>query len=345
MSNFKKITISILVLVFITVLMDVNRKPAKDLAIERELAQEEKSTKNPLAIETMRERSYPGSDLVIEETLSNGSNYRRYIASYLSDGLKIYGLLTVPFEGPPESGWPVIIFNHGYIPPEQYQTTERYVAYLDAFARKGYLVFKPDYRGHGNSEGQPEGAYYSPAYTVDVLNAVASLRRFKDVNPEKIGMWGHSLGGNLTLRAMVVSNQIKVGVIWAGVVGTYEELINKWHHKIPWQPSVRESANHVGSIRQNLVNQHGTPEDNPSFWHSIDPRYYLADLSGPLLINQGLADQEVPPLFAESLKNDLEKLNKEFAYYTYPGADHNLSSPNFEKAMQRSVDFFDKYLK
>src|SRR3990167_7289537 len=79
-----------------------------------------------------------------------------------------------------------------------------------AVANSGYVVFKPDYRGHGNSEGKPEGAYYSPAYTTDVLNAVASIKKFKDADPARIGMWGHSLGGNIVLRTMVVSKDIKV---------------------------------------------------------------------------------------------------------------------------------------
>ena len=79
--------------------------------------------------------------------------------SYLSDGLRIYGLLTVPIADKPKNGWPVVIFNHGYIPPTQYRTTERYVAYVDRFAGNGYIVFKSDYRGNGLSEGQPEGSY------------------------------------------------------------------------------------------------------------------------------------------------------------------------------------------
>jgi hypothetical protein len=116
-------------------------------------------TLNPLTIQAMRERSYPGSDLHIEQTLTPGANYDRYIASYLSDGLKIYGLLTVPRGDKPATGWPVIIFNHGYIPPTQYRTTERYVDYVDRIARAGYIVFKSDYRGHGNSEGVARGGY------------------------------------------------------------------------------------------------------------------------------------------------------------------------------------------
>ena len=167
----------------------------------------EQINENPLSIEVMRRRSYPGSDLTIEQTLSPGSNYNQYLASYLSDGLKIYGLLTVPKGEKPETGWPVIIFNHGYIQPELYRTTERYIAYVDAFAGNEYIVFKPDYRGHGSSEGQPEGAYYSPAYATDVLNAISTLKRYKDANPEKIGMWGHSMGGNISLRNIVVGSE------------------------------------------------------------------------------------------------------------------------------------------
>ena len=118
---------------------------------------------NSLSIEYMRNQEYPGSDITIEQTLPSGSNYSRYIASYKSDGLKIYALLTIPQGEKPSSGWPVIIFNHGYISPIQYKTTERYLTYTDAFSRNGYIVFKSDYRGHGNSEGKPEYPEYSPA--------------------------------------------------------------------------------------------------------------------------------------------------------------------------------------
>lgn len=138
---------------------------------------------DPLMISEMRQRQYSGSDMTIEETLSPAGSFNQYIASYRSDGLKIYGLLTVPRGNKPQAGWPVIIFNHGYIPPEVYRTTERYVAYVDALARAGYIVFKPDYRSNGSSEGEPEGAYYSPAYAVDVLNALASIKKLPEATP------------------------------------------------------------------------------------------------------------------------------------------------------------------
>ncbi len=67
---------------------------------------------NPLSVEFMRKQQYPGSDIVIEQTLTPGANYNQYIASYKSEGLKIYALLTVPMGQKPKTGWPVIIFNH-----------------------------------------------------------------------------------------------------------------------------------------------------------------------------------------------------------------------------------------
>lgn len=300
---------------------------------------------NPLSIEKMRQKEYPGSDLMIEQTLSSGSNYNRYIASYLSDGLKIYGLLTVPKGDRPKTGWPVIIFNHGYIQPELYRTTERYVAYVDAFAKSGYIVFKSDYRGNGNSEGQPEGTYYSPAYATDVLNAISTLKRYKDVNPEKIGMWGHSMGGNIILRDMVVNlKDIKAAVIWGGVVGSYDDLMNNWQRKVKFQPSPRELSLR-NNYRQNLVDQYGTPQANPTFWQAIDPTYYLSDINTPVQLHTGGNDEEVPIAFSESLYNKLTQLGKTVEYYNYPNGDHNISSPNFELAIKRSIDFFNKYLK
>jgi uncharacterized protein len=289
----------------------------------------------------MRQQQYPGADVVIEKTLEPGSTYSRYIASYLSDGFKINGLLTIPKGAKPPAGWPVIIFNHGYIPPAQYRTTERYVAYQDGFARNGYITFKPDYRGHGSSEGEPSGAYGSPDYAVDVLNALASLKRYPDADPDRMGMWGHSMGGSLTLRSMVISPDIRAGVIWAGVVAPYSDLLSRWRRPNRPTPNVPSSARRW---RDDFVATYGSPETNPAFWDSISPNAYLDDVSGPIQIHHGTSDTSVPIEFSETLYRQLEEAKKPVELYTYKGDDHNLSK-SFATAMKRSVEFFDKYVK
>lgn len=301
---------------------------------------------HPLSIEYMRRQEYPGSDIIIEQTLPDSTNYKRYIASYRSEGLKIYALLTVPKGTKPASGWPVIVFNHGYIPPSQYRTTERYVAYVDGFARNGYIVFRSDYRGHGSSEGNPEGAYGSPAYTIDIMNAVASLKKYPDADSQRIGMWGHSMGGSITLRSMVLTKDIKAGVIWAGVVASYPDLISRWRRGNNPQPSPTPSISPTGSRRwrQLLIEQYGSPEQNPTFWNSISANAYLSDISGPVQLHHGTADSSVPWEFSKTLEGQLQTAGKTVEYFQYEGDDHNLGS-QFSAAMRRSVEFFDKYLK
>ena len=302
---------------------------------------------NPLSIEYMRKQEYPGSNIVIEQTLPSGTNYDRYITSYKSDGLKIFALLTVPQGIKPKNGWPVIIFNHGYIPPEQYRTTEKYIAYTDAFSRNGYIVFKSDYRGHGNSEGKPEGAYYSPAYTIDILNAVSSIKKYPGADPQRIGMWGHSMGGTITLRTMVTTPDIKVGVIWAGVVASYEDLANNWRHpdlnSRAFVPSEREQAARRPG-RQSFIDKYGSFEQNPSFWQLISHISFVKDISGPIQLHHGTEDEEVPLLFSQKLDEAMKRARKQTELFTYVGDDHNLAN-NLSIALQRSVDFFDKYLK
>lgn len=309
----------------------------------------EGSAPHPLSIQALREGEYPGSDLAVEEQLEPGSNYTRQIVSYTSEGLKIYALLTIPSGEKPDTGWPVIIFNHGYIPPSEYRTTERYIAYTDAFSRNGYIVLRSDYRGHGNSEGEARGGYGSNDYTIDILNAVGSIKRHPDADENRIGMWGHSMGGHITLRSMVVSKDIKAGVIWAGVVASYPELLYNWRRRgdtSPISPSITPSSlsNRGGSWRNQLIEQFGEPETNPAFWDSISSTAFLNDISGPLQIHHGTADTSVPVAFSEDLQKRMEDTNKESELYIYPGDDHDITA-NFSIAMQRSVSFFDTYLK
>jgi dipeptidyl aminopeptidase/acylaminoacyl peptidase len=279
---------------------------------------------------------------VIEETLVPGANYDRYIASYDSEGLKQYGLLTIPRGQKPENGWPVIIFNHGYIRPSQYRTTERYVAYVDGFARSGYIVFRPDYRGHDRSEGLPTGAYGSPAYVIDVLNAVSSLRRYPDADPERLGMWGHSMGGWITLRAMVTSPEIKAGVIWGGVVGAYEDLLTRWRRGDRPVPTPNPNSTR-GRWRNSLLSAYGSPESNNAFWQGLSANYFLEDLSGPIELHHAVGDESVPVEFSEILHEQGQEAGMPIEIFTYPGDNHNISG-NFGTAMARSVAFFDRWL-
>jgi dipeptidyl aminopeptidase/acylaminoacyl peptidase len=296
---------------------------------------------HPLSIAYLRARNYPGSDIVFEETLPSYDLYNRYLVSYQSEDLTIYAYMTIPKGDVPAAGWPAINFNHGYIPPKEYVSTERYTAYMDRLANSGYIIFRPDYRGHGESEGSSGGAYGNPGYTIDVLNALTSLKKLPVVDKGRIGMWGHSMGGYITLRSMVIAGDIQAGVIWGGVVGTYEDLAFNWRRSTGSLTAIPSTR---GYWRRDLATRYGNPDENPEFWNSISANSYLNDLSGPIQLHHGENDETVPIRFSEQLAEQITLAGGLVEYYAYPGDNHNISN-SFELAMRRSVDFFDQHLK
>ncbi len=310
-----------------------------------------KGYQSPISIEYLRSLNIKGSDLKIEQTLSDGSNYKKYIASYVSEGFKIYGLLTVPKAEMPEGGFSAVIFNHGYIPPTQYVTTEKYVAYVDYLARNGFVVFKIDMRGHGKSEGLATGSYFSNGYTIDVISALKSLQKDTRINPQKIGIWGHSMSGNLILRSMLVNEDIKASVIWAGAVYSYEDFAqygisdNSYMRRPQMTQQVEESVNRERSEEvQNLRERSQQVDFTNEFWKSISLTQNLKYLNAPIQLHHSINDDVVNVGYSRDLKTSMENAGKQVELFEYKGGGHNVDSPYFEQAMQRTVEFFKKNL-
>ncbi len=308
---------------------------------------------SPISIDYLRSLDFEASDITLEEELQKGANYKKYIASYISDSNKVYGLLTIPDEEPPEGGFSAIVFNHGYISPDAYVTTEKYEAYVDSLARKGFVVFKIDFRGHGNSEGVPSGSYFSNAYTVDAINALKSLQRLATVNPEKIGMWGHSMSGNLVLRAMLVSDDVKAGVIWGGAVYSYEDFAkyrisdNSYVPRPRNEDAEEQDADRVRERSDQVQLLRSEPEKidfNDTFWSAVSLTKNIQYLTRPIQLHHAVNDDVVDVGYSRDLKKVLDDANKRAELYEYEGGGHNINSPYFELAMQRTVNFFKEYL-
>ena len=302
-----------------------------------------KTSANPLSIEDLKNVNYPGSDISLEEILTSEETYNRYIVSYYSEGLKLYALLLVPNIQEPERGFPVIVLSHGYIIPDKYTPEGNYAAYFDAFAKDGYIVFKPNYRGHGKSEGFPTSAYFSSDYVIDVLNGIASIKNYPGVDSDRIGIWGHSMGGNISLKVAEISGDVKALSIWSGVVAPIDDIIYNWQGRVLYKPDILDLELRNKGL-SSLLEKNGTPSKNPIFWDKIDPNSYLSDLNVPVQINVGLSDNQVPPDFSKGLYERLKVLNKNVEYFEYSGANHDINQ-SFTVAMKHTLDFFSKYLK
>ena len=294
-----------------------------------------------MTIPYLRERTYESS-LGERRQVSSHASYTAYTTSYLSDGLRVNGLLTIPAGDQPVSGWPAIVFIHGYIPPAQYRTTEKYVAYVDALARNGFVVFKIDLRGHGQSEGEAGGGYYSSDYVIDALNARAALASSGLVNPAAIGLWGHSMAGNVSMRAFAAQPDIPAVVIWGGAGYTYTDLqeyrISDTSYRAPSQNTERARK------RQQLREIHGEFTTESPFWRQVAVTDYLEGLRGAVQLLHAANDDVVSVEYSRNLARLLDATTVPHELYEYSSGGHNIESPAFNSAMQRTVEFFKKYL-
>jgi dipeptidyl aminopeptidase/acylaminoacyl peptidase len=300
-----------------------------------------------ITIEYLQDLEITGSEITFEEELDHSYNYQRYLVSYISEGNKIYGLLTIPSVEPPEGGYKAIVFNHGYIPPTAYRTTERYTAYVDHLARNGFVVFKIDYRGHGQSEGEPSGSYFSPGYSIDSIAAFKSLQMMDIIDPQGIGMWGHSMAGNLVLRAMLIEPEIKAGVIWAGAVYSYDDFItygiNDNTYRPPETSGAQGGSSHRRRSRQ-IIDTYGLPDTQVDYWKAVSLTENIEFLTSPIQLHHAQDDSVVNIGYSFDLAVVLQENGKEYEFYDYDGGGHNLISPYFDQAIVRTVEFFRSHL-
>jgi dipeptidyl aminopeptidase/acylaminoacyl peptidase len=296
-----------------------------------------------ITIDYLRDLEISASEIVFEEKLADRSNYHQHLVSYISEGNKIYGLLTIPFAEPPQGGFKAIVFNHGYIPPAAYRTTERYTAYVDYLARSGFVVFKIDYRGHGESQGEPTGSYFSSGYTIDSITALKSLQKMDIIDPQGIGMWGHSMAGNLILRAMLIEPDIKAGVIWAGAVYSYDDFarygINDNTYRPP-EPSGTQEASGSQRRSREIFDTYGRPDTQADFWQEVSLTENIQFLNSPLQLHHAQDDTVVNIGYSLDLAAVLQENGKQYKFYSYEGGGHNLISPYFDQAILRTVEFF-----
>lgn len=290
-----------------------------------------------MTIPYLRSRMYESQVGDLKKVSDNG-NYTSYLTSYTSDGLKVNGLLTQPKGKAPEGGWPAIVFVHGYIPPTLYQTQQRYIAYVDNLARSGFVVFKIDLRGHGQSEGEPGGAYYSSDYVIDTLNAYSALQNLSFVNSQKIGLWGHSMAGNIVLRSMATKPEIPAAVIWAGAGYSYEDLQTYRLNDNSYRPP--STAAQSQQRRQRLFDTHGQFNVGSAFWREVAPTNYLQDLKGAIQVHHAVNDTVVSVNYTRDLMAKLDKTSVPHQAFEYATGGHDIESPSFSTAMKRTVDFF-----
>ncbi|HEY7697092.1 MAG TPA: S9 family peptidase, partial [Vicinamibacteria bacterium] len=252
------------------------------------------------------------------------------------DGREVPSYLFVP-EGLDRSRkHPAIVWIHGDGIAQNYDGWHVrrdygvYYGFHQYLAQQGYVVIAPDYRG---SIGYGREWRLAPYRDLggkdyeDVASAVPYLESLLYVDPERIGVWGLSYGGFLTLQALTLDPELfRCGIDVAGV-----QDFRDWYRDPggPW-----------------IGGRLGDPRENPAAYLQAAPIERVDRITRPLLVLHGTADVNVP--FLESLKlvDALEKRGKDFDFVVYPGEFHYFRREHVLRDFYRRVqEFFDRNLR
>ncbi len=254
------------------------------------------------------------------------------LASYVSEGLTITGMLYVPDgDGP----FPGVIVVHGSVDPALFTTGSDLVREQEGFARSGHIVFAPDLRGFAGSDPDPAGGTdIDVGAIMDVVNAGRALAAsgIQSLDPGSIGVFGHSLGGGESIAAAVVAPDVFDVVVAMSPVSTRPWWVVD--HYVP-----RESSEFAA-----IVAVHGTYEEDPEHWDDLASATFADRAEVPILIAYGTSDDPVYATWQEHTVADFQAAGAGISLITVEGGNHNLD-PHWDAAFGQILSFMDQTLR
>ncbi len=284
------------------------------------------------SVDAFRSMTLSGTNLVIGNVIERTSDWTKYFISYMSNGVKISGTLSLPTSN---DRHPLVIQNHGYIDPAIYTNGRGLRREQTALARAGFAVLHTDYRKHAQSDPDPdERNIYDAglAYAVDSANAVLAVRELNDprIDATKVGMLGHSMGGGVTLHLLVAKQDlIDAAVLYAPVNA------DAWENFARWRLDDEKAGPTLKFLK--------TKEENSLGWSALSQSGSLHLIHDPILLFHGTKDKDVPVTWSQDLAATLKHLHKEIEYVEYDGEGHEFGE-KWNDFMERIIEHFKKHL-
>ena len=221
------------------------------------------------------------------------------------DGFEMEAYMIKPPNFNRSKKYPVLTFTYGGPHAPQVRNSwggSRYM-YHQMLAQKGYIIWVIDPRSaSGKGEKETWTAYKELGVSeqLDIEDGVKYLKRLPYVDANRLGIWGWSYGGYMTLFAMTHSKSFKMGVSVAPV--------SDW--------ALYDS---IYTERYML-----TPENNPEGYAKMDLNAKAKNLSGRLLIVHGMMDNNVHMQNTTKFIFELQKAGIQFDFMSYPTQRHGI---------------------
>jgi len=273
-------------------------------------------------------RTYGGGKIEIVQKLAESDTFTSYSIRYPSDGLNIYGFMNIPRgDGP----FPVIISVHGYAPYGKYDPFNPSQDFADFFAENQFIVVHPGLRNQPPSDNGDN--LLRVGMTIDVMNLIALVKAQNDLpaelanaNPDKLGLWGMSIGGEIALRVLTLSPDIKAAVLYSPLSGN-EERNSRQLYEVLRDENFKQDA----QVPLELLDR-------------ISPMYYYHQVKSAVQLNHGTKDTTAPISWAVETCDFLESAGVSVQCIYYEKAGHIFTGDNTRKLRQNALEFYQAHL-
>ena len=242
------------------------------------------------------------------------------------DGQELSYSLIKPFDFDPKKRYPVIVYTYGG--PGAQSVADvwgRNVVFHQYLQQQGYIVFTLDNRGSTNRGTAFEFPIYKQMSVVEVQDqarGVEYLRTLSFVDSQRIGIYGWSYGGYMTLMAMMQApDAFKAGVSGAPVT---DWRLYDTHYTERYM---------------------STPSENPEGYDIANVLSHVDALKGSLMVIHGMADDNVLLNHSTLLFREMQKKRVPFESMMYPNETHGFRDPNINiHRTELMMQFFGREL-
>ena len=311
-------------------------------------------------IEGLRAHNYQSGDVTVIGAIQETKDFISYLIEYPSDGLNIRGVMQIPTRGEPP--YPVIVMNHGYFSRSAFRSgdgTDRAAEFLNMH---GYLTVASDYRSWGTSD-YGTSLFYS-GLAIDVVNLLKAIPSIPQADPARVGMWGHSMGGAVTMKVLtIVGNNtalseinIRAAVLYSTVSADQADALERWG--LGCFGDVLDGETRADCNSSDIVPLELPAElqvaylkvaSDPEVLRRVSPIYHLNYVTAPVQIHYGKLDGMVtsgtPPEWSIKLFNAFLEAGKPVKLVAYDGQRHSFINEAWYQFMDTVAKFFNQHVK
>ncbi|MEE3126284.1 MAG: alpha/beta fold hydrolase [Actinomycetota bacterium] len=286
--------------------------------------------RDPQSLPALMRETVRGGGLRTTAQLAETDRWTGYAAAYRVNGATVTGELLVPKGRGP---FPALVLNHGYIDPAIYTLGRGMSREQEWFAAAGFVVLHTDYRGHAGSDPvSPMGRETRLVYTRDAIGAVKALKRMDYVDADRTAFVGRSMGGGVTLNAIVAEpDLVDAAVVFASVSSRFVDNLRQFT-----EPNRPDGA-------RAFYDEHGTPGESPRFYRDLSSRTFFDRVEVPVMLHHGTSDDTCPPAWSRQTDRLLREAGARSTLVEWPGEGHAFG-PRFADSMRRTVAFLRRHL-